>query len=165
MIVAVGVAASVGLGLFQMKRSMERAAEKTASSSAASASPSVPGTGRDVLQPVPDELVADAGKAMVGRIDLVLRVDGVQASLEGAPACRHTVRAHESTVGVARGGGQGTFDESALDACLASMRMLMRNRPAFVAVRRAGPAIVDAQLDALAAAVRRARWENVRVSY
>jgi hypothetical protein len=123
-------------------------------------------TGRDESKPlvpvIPQEIVIDAGKTPIARIDLVLRVDGIDVSSEGAPACRkdnHTTVRREPN-----GGGTGSFDENALRTCLLMVTSTIPGKRPVVTVTRAGEAVPTTYFDALVSAVRRMGFTEVVAS-
>lgn len=156
-VVAIAVVGVSWMGLRAMRRAEERARDAAdAASAAPTRDPSTP-----IVPQIPSEIIADAGKMQVARVDLVLRVDGVAVSSEGAPACR---RDNRSTIGrEANGGAPGSFDEAALQTCLAMLRAQLAGKVVVAAITRAGPVVPTEFLDALAAAVRRAGIEQVVV--
>src|SRR6516225_3526222 len=97
-----------------MKRAEEREGRADAGVTAPTRDPGAP-----LVPTIPSDVIADAGKTPIARLDLVLRVDGVAVSSEGAPVCRAN---NHSTIGRdPNGGAAGSFDESALRACLISV--------------------------------------------
>ena len=156
-VVAVAVVGVSWMGLRAMRRAEERSRYATdAGATTPTRDPSSP-----IVPQIPSDLIADAGKAQIARVDLVLRVDGVAVSAEGAPSCR---RDNRSMIGRAPDGGlPGSFDESALRACLATVRAQLAGKLVVAAITRAGPAVPADFLDALSAAVRRAGIEQVVV--
>lgn len=107
------------------------------------------------LPTIPPALVADA-KTPVARLDVVLRVDGVDVTLDGAPICRD---GHRRLVGREPGGVAGSFDEPALIACVRAVKP--EGRRMIALLTRAGPAVPTTFEDALVAALRRAGAEEV----
>jgi hypothetical protein len=110
-----------------------------------------------VVPPIPPGLVEDA-KTPVLRLDVVLRVDGVDVTADGAPACREGNR---HLIGRGSDGANGSFDENALVACI---RKLCAERAAarpIAIVSRAGPAVPVTYFDALVAALGRAGVADV----
>ena len=135
------------LALRQMTKSQETAYQQGHPSATTGRDPSLP-----IVPPIPSQIVADAGKTGVARLDLVLRMDGIDVSSEGAPSCR----AHNKTlVGRELGGSAGTFDERALAGCLTSLVLQYGERKPVAVVTRAGDAVPKTHLDALVAAVKR----------
>ena len=135
-------------------RSMTRAQVDAHADAAAAAAPTTtvdPGPPPPRVTPIPAAIVVDAGKAPIARIDLVLRMDGVDVSFEGAPACR---AGNRSLVG--NHGAPGSFDEGALQGCLGSLRATLGGKVAVATVTRAGPAVPVDFVDALIAATHRA---------
>ena len=157
-VVAIGVVGVSWLGLRAMKRAEERARDAAdAGGTAPTRDPNAP-----LVPAIPSDVVADAGKMPIARVDLVLRVDGVAVSSEGAPVCRNNNR---STIGRdPNGGAPGSFDESALQACLVSVLGPMQGKMMPVAtITRAGPAVPVEWMEALSAAVKRVGVEQVIV--
>ena len=119
-------------------------------------------TGRDpnaiIVPPIPSYILADAGTAGVMRIDLVVRVDGVDVASEGAATCR---RDNHTVVGRDRGGAVGSFDETALSNCLLGLLSKKGERLPVVTITRAGDAVPKTYLDALVASVKRVGVEHV----
>jgi hypothetical protein len=157
-VVAVGVVGMSWLGLRAMKRAEERARD-------ADAGMGTPAPTRDpgspIVPTIPSEVIADAGKTGVGRIDLVLRVDGVAVTSEGAPVCRSNNR---SMIGrQPNGGPPGSFDESALQGCFVSVLSQLSGKVPVVSITRAGPAVPVEWMDALSAAVKRIGVQQVLV--
>ena len=123
-------------------------------------------TGRDESKPlvpvIPKEVIEDAGKTPIARLDLVLRVDGVDVSAEGAPACRqnnHTVVGREPN-----GGGAGSFDEHALRNCLFTVLATLSGKRPVATLTRAGEAVPSIHFDALIAAIKRVGIADVIAS-
>ncbi|MGZ3456064.1 MAG: hypothetical protein ACXWUG_24670 [Polyangiales bacterium] len=108
-----------------------------------------------IVPTIPPALVGDA-KTPVARLDVVLRVDGVEATLDGAPICRD---GHRRLVGRAPGGANGSFDEPALIACVRAAKP--QGKKTIALVTRAGPAVPTTFQDALIAALKRAGADEV----
>lgn len=155
-VVALGVVAVSWLGLRAMKRAEERARDATSASAAPTRDPSSP-----IVPQIPSAIVADAGNADVARVDLVLRVDGVAVSAEGVPTCRNGNRSLVGRDGPT--GAPGSFDESALQSCLAAVRSQLGTKVPVATITRAGPAVPIDFVDALSAAVHRAGFTQVVV--
>ncbi len=157
MIVVIGAVLVLGyLALRQMTKNQEEAYEKTHPSATTGRDPSAP-----IVPPIPSQIIADAGKSGVARIDLVLRMDGVDVSSEGATACRQNNR---TLVGKEPGGAAGTFDERALTACIVSLLTRYGERRPVAVLTRAGDAVPKTHLDALVAAIKRAGVAEVVLS-
>jgi hypothetical protein len=115
-----------------------------------------------VAQPVPSGLptippaLAGDAKTPVARLDVVLRVDGLDVTLDGAPICRD---GHRRLVGREPGGVAGSFDEPALLACVRAVKPADRRLIALVT--RAGAAVPTTFEDALVAALKRAGADEV----
>jgi hypothetical protein len=107
------------------------------------------------LPTIPPALVGDA-KTPVARLDVVLRVDGLDVTLDGAPICRD---GHRRLVGREPGGVAGSFDEPALLACVRARKPAEKKLIALVT--RAGPAVPATYEDALVAALKRAGADEV----
>ena len=110
-----------------------------------------------VVPPIPPGLVADA-KTPVLRLDVVLRVDGVDVTADGAPACRNE---NKRLIGRASGDAIGSFDENALAACITKLRAERSSARPIAMVSRAGPAVPLTYFDALVAALGRAGVPDV----
>ena len=114
-------------------------------------------TGRDESKPlvpaIPQNIVDDAGKTPIARIDLVLRVDGIDVSAEGAPACRKN--GHTQVGREPNGGSAGSFDEGTLRSCLVSVIASIPSKHPVVTITRAGDAVPTTYVDALIAALQR----------
>jgi len=147
-VVAVAVLAVGYLALRQMTKSQEHAFPKPAPSATTGRDPSVP-----IVPQIPSQIVADAGKTGVARVDFVLRVDGIDVSSEGALSCRE---GNKTRIGREPGGGAGTFDDRALTACIASLMPTFGERKPVALVTRAGDAVPKTHLDAVVATVKRA---------
>jgi len=113
--------------------------------------------GSVVAPPIPPALLEDA-RSPVLRLDVVLRVDGLDVIADGAPACRDGTK---RLIGRASGDAPGSFDENSLVACVTKLRA---DRPAarpIAIVSRAGPAVPLTYFDALVAALGRAGVPDV----
>ena len=155
-VVAAGVLVLSWLAIRSMTRGQQQALPPQTSAT----------TGRDpsspIVPPIPFEIVADAGKQGVARLDLVLRMDGIDVSSEGALACRSN---NKTLIGREQnGGGAGSFNESALLACIASLRPGWGERKPVAVVSRAGDAVPKTHLDALVATIKRAGIVEVVLS-
>lgn len=157
-VVAAGVIGTSWLAVRQLTKSISEHAP------VADAAPTAFGTGVDPSKPlvptIPSAIVEDAGKKAIARIDLVLRMDGVDVSAEGAPACRD---GNHTRVGRASGGAAGTFDASMLTACITSVLAGIGERVPVATITRAGPAVPSEYVDALAAETKRAGVVQVLV--
>ncbi len=114
-------------------------------------------TGRDdglpLLTPIPSAIVEDAGKPGLVRVDLVLRVDGVAVTVDGARQCYDGPR---SLIGrEPNGGSSGSFDEGALRTCLLGVIKSAGVRKLVATIGRAGTGVPTTYADALVAAVKR----------
>jgi hypothetical protein len=155
-VVALGVVGVSYLGLRAMKRAEERGRDAAdVGTTAPTRDPNAP-----LVPAIPSDVIDDAGKTPVARIDLVLRVDGVAVSAEGAPVCRSNNR---STIGRAPDGPAGSFDEGALQACVMSVLAQMSGKAPVATITRAGPAVPVEWMDALSAAVKRIGLQQVIV--
>lgn len=146
----VGVVVISWLGLRKMTEAQKALVPDTGAASTASSL---------IVPPIPPGLVPDA-KTPVLRLDVELRVDGVDVTADGAPACRD---GNKRLIGRASGGAIGSFDEGALVACVTKLRA---DRPAaqpIAIVTRAGPAVPSTFFDALRAALTRAGVADVVV--
>ncbi len=110
-----------------------------------------------LVPPIPPGLVDDA-KSPVLRLDVVLRVDGVDVTADGAPACRD---GSKRLIGRGADGTIGSFDENALVACVTKLRADRPGAKPVALVSRAGPAVPSTYLDALRAALGRAGVPDV----
>lgn len=162
-IVAAGVLGTSWLALREMNAKLG-SDQDAPSSSAPIASGAGDGT-RDPSQPlvvpIPSAVVDDAGKQLLARVDLVLRVDGVDVTAEGAPACRS---AGHSRIGRDPAGAVGSFDERALSACLRDVLSALGDKRAVGSVTRAGGAVPTTYVDALVAVAHRAGIADVTVA-
>jgi hypothetical protein len=157
MIVVAGAVLVLGyLALRQMTTNQQQAFQKPAPSATTGRDPSMP-----IVPQVPSQIVVDAGKPGIARVDLVLRVDGVDVSSEGALSCRSS---NKTLVGREPGGVAGTFDERALSACITSLLPTFADRKPVALVTRAGDAVPKTHLEALVAAVKRAGISEVILS-
>lgn len=110
-----------------------------------------------VAPPILPGLV-EGEKTPVLRLDVVLRVDGLDVTADGAPSCRD---GGKRLIGRAADGAPGSFDERALLACLTTLRAGRPTARPIAIVTRAGPAVPETYVDALAAALRRAGVPHV----
>lgn len=149
-IVAIGGVAVIGWLALRKMTEAQRALATDAGIAAAT-------TGSVFVPPIPPGLIPDA-RTPVLRLDVVLRVDGLDVTADGAPACRD---GDKRLIGRASGDALGSFDESALVACVTKLR---GDRPAarpIAVVSRAGPAVPLTYFDALVAALGRAGVPDV----
>jgi hypothetical protein len=143
----IAIAAVIGISFFAL-RSMT--ARQRAAFTDAGASPA-----HSALATIPPALLGDA-RTPVARLDVVLRVDGLDATLDGAPICRD---GHRRLIGREPGGVAGSFDEPALLACVRAVKPADKRMIALVT--RAGPAVPTTYEDALVAALKRAGADEV----
>jgi hypothetical protein len=111
-----------------------------------------------LVPPIPSAIAADAGKQPLLRLDVVVRVDGLDVTANGAPSCRD---GHKRLIGRKTGGAAGTFDEGALASCIRRLLADHPNARSVAVVTRAGPAVPTTQFDALTAALGRAGVSDV----
>lgn len=156
-VAAVGIAVLSWLALRQMTAAQQKA---LANIDAPPAAPAV-SSGTTTVPPIPPAILADAGKTPVARLDVTLRVDGLDLVLDGAQTCRQGAR---RMVGRDPGGAVGSFDESALNACIAQIRGTRADARIVAMVSRAGPAVPTTYVDALSAALHRAGIADVVVT-
>ena len=110
-----------------------------------------------VVPPITQGIIADA-KTPVLRLDVVLRVDGIDVTADGAPACRE---GNKHLIGRASDGAAGSFDERALTMCITKLRAERPAAQPIGVVTRAGPAVPATYFDALVAALGRAGVADV----
>lgn len=125
----------------------------------AEASPATP-----LLVPqIPAAIASSATKAKtpLARLDVTVRVDGLDLALDGAPTCREQGK---RLVGRASGGAAGSFDETALATCVTIARTGRPDARFVAMVGRAGPAVPRTFVDALVAALGRAGITDVVVT-
>jgi hypothetical protein len=130
----------------------QRRALASADAAPAPPAPESVASGGTIVPQIPFALVADAGKTPIARLDVTLRVDGLDLVLDGAQTCREGNR---RMVGRESGGALGSFDEKALLTCLTVVRASRPEARLVALVGRAGPAVPTTYLDALSAALRR----------
>jgi hypothetical protein len=118
-------------------------------------------TGSQIILPIPTQILASAGKQQVLRLDIVLRVDGLDVTADGAPACRD---GNKRLIGRATNGPAGSFDENALSACIGALRAKVPTYKPVALVTRAGPAVPTTYLDALQAALGRCGISDIVVA-
>lgn len=123
---------------------------------AIAAPPASPGAQVMPTIPAPILSAAAAAKTPVARLDVVVRVDGLDLTLDGAPVCRD---GHRRLVGRAPGGEAGSFDETALVACMQGFRASDGQLVALIT--RAGASVPRTFVDALSAALRRGGAHDV----
>lgn len=154
----VAVVAVAGLSWLSLRKMTE--AQRSALADAGPAD-SGAAPGPRVVPQIPPALLADAGKTPIARVDVTLRVDGLDVTLDGAPSCRE---GNKRLIGRASGGAAGSFDEAALERCLQPFRAARAGSRLVAFVQRAGPAVPTTFVDALSAALRRAQMDDVIVS-
>lgn len=155
------IAGVVGLSWLALRKMTDTQKELLARVDAAVAQSSGATSGQQIVLPIPTQIVASAGKTPILRLDVVLRVDGLDVTADGAPSCRDGNR---RLVGRASSGASGSFDENALLACVAGLRQTLPTHRAVALVTRAGPAVPTTYLDALQAALGRAGITDIVVS-
>lgn len=157
LIVAVAV---LGLSWWGLKRMTETQKELLGKLDGAIATVATSGasTGQQMMLPIPSQILESAGKTPVLRLDIVVRVDGLDVTADGAPACRD---GHRRLIGRSSGNAPGSFDESALTACIAALRTKQPGHKPVALVTRAGPAVPATFFDALQAALGRAGVTDV----
>ena len=74
-------------------------------------------TSTQLVLPIPSHMLG--GKAPVMRLDIVVRVDGLDVTVDGAPACRD---GHKRLIGRGSSDAPGSFDEGALIGCINGLR-------------------------------------------
>lgn len=153
-----GVVAIAWLGLRSMTAKQRAAFAPDAAPHGSESDASPSGAGTTLVHPIPQAILDDAGKTPVARLDVVIRVDGLDLALDGAPACRD---GHHRQVGRAPGGGPGSFDAPALSACVAALRAQKPGARMVAMVTRAGPAVPATHGEALIAALRAAGIADV----
>ena len=149
------------IGVFYMgMRSMNREMARQAPSAPTPAM-SISGAPRAMGPlPIPQALVEKAAERGIARIDVTMRVDGLDVAFNGSLACREGNR---RLIGRASDGATGSFDAAALDGCIAGL-LRDRRKPMPVAiVDRAGPMVPVTYRDALVAELRKAGVEEVVV--
>lgn len=149
----IALLAVVGLTYLAIRKMTETQKELLGKVDAAVAQSSGAASGQQIILPIPTQILADAGKTNVLRLDVVLRVDGLDVTADGAPACRD---GNKRLIGRASSGAAGSFDESALLACISGLRQKVPTHKPVALVTRAGPAVPATYLDALSAALGRA---------
>lgn len=155
------IAAIVGLSWLALRKMTETQKELVGKIDAAVAQQSgVPGP--QLVPTIPEPILASAGKQQVLRLDVVLRVDGLDVTSDGAPACRD---GNKRLIGRAPNGPAGSFDESALLACIGALRAKFPTHKPVALVTRAGPAVPETFMDALKAALGRAGVSDIVVSH
>ncbi|MBI2395691.1 MAG: hypothetical protein HYV09_39360 [Deltaproteobacteria bacterium] len=154
----IAIVAVVGLSWLSLRKMTE--AQRGALVDAAPAQSAAP-AGTPMIPQIPPALRADAGKTPIARVDVTLRVDGLDVTLDGAPACRD---GNKRLIGRGSGGAAGSFDEVALDRCLQPFRAARAGSRFVAFVQRAGPAVPTTYVDALAAALKRAQIDDVLVT-
>ena len=155
------IAGIVGLSWLALRKMTETQKELLAKVDAAVAVSGGATSGQQIILPMPSQILANAGKSPILRLDVVLRVDGLDVTADGAPTCRDGNR---RLIGRASGGANGSFDENALIACIAGLRQKLPTHKAVALVTRAGPAVPTTYLDALQAALGRAGITDIVVA-
>src|SRR5689334_11312884 len=84
-VVLVAVVALAWLGIRKMTDTQKELLDKADTAFAQSSGAS---SGQQIILPIPTQILADAGKSDVLRLDIVLRVDGLDVTADGAPSCR-----------------------------------------------------------------------------
>jgi hypothetical protein len=110
-------------------------------------------SGQQMVLPIPTHILASAGKTPILRLDVTVRVDGLDVTADGAPACRD---GHKRLIGRASSNAPGSFDEGALIGCISALRAQHAAAKPVALVTRAGAAVPATYLDALKAALGRA---------
>ncbi len=149
----IAIAGVVGIGWLGLRSMTEKQRAALAPHADASVAAPLASSGPTLVVPIPKAILESAGKTPLARLDVVLRVDGLDLWLDGAPACRD---GHRRRVGRAPDGATGSFDEPALSACVAVVRAQRQEARVVAIVTRAGPAVPSTYGDALLAALRRA---------
>ncbi|MBL8716892.1 MAG: hypothetical protein JNL79_12900 [Myxococcales bacterium] len=143
LLVVVGI---VGIGWLAMRKMVQKQVD------AHPAVSSTVGGGVPVVPQVPAAIADDAGKAGLIRFDVTLRMDGLDVSVDGAPACRD---GHHRKIGRNSSNGAGSFDEAALTACLQPLLLTAGAKRPVALLVKAGPAVPSTYVDALIAALKR----------
>jgi len=156
-IAAVGVLVISWLALRSMNEAQRRALAKLD----AAPEPVTIASGGTIVPQIPPQVLADAGKTPIARLDVTLRVDGLDLVLDGAQTCREGNR---RMVGRESGGALGSFDEKALLACLTLVRASRPDARIVALIGRAGPAVPSTYMDALSAALHRGGIGDVVVT-
>lgn len=160
LVAAAGVVVIAWLGLRSMNEAQKKAAAPT--TDAQLAAPLV-SSGVTMVPPIPPPILASASssKTPIARLDVTLRVDGLDLTLDGAQACRN---GSKRMVGRDPGGAVGSFDESALTGCVTLIRGSRPEARVVALVGRAGPAVPTTFVDALVSALKRAGIADVVVT-
>lgn len=156
------VAAAIVVSSWLALRSMtdkQRSARGPTADASSRAMPAV-SSGVTLVPPIPAAIVADAGKTPLARLDVTLRVDGLDLALDGAQACRD---GSKRMVGRDPSGALGSFDEKALLTCVTLVRAARPEARVVAMIGRAGPAVPSTFVDALIAALKRGGVEDVVV--
>lgn len=151
LVVAVGV---VVIGWMAVRKMVS---EQSKAMSVASASANNGAQTAGVPQ-IPAQLLEDAGKLGALRFDVTLRMDGLDLTIDGAPACRD---GHRRKVSRNSGNAPGSFDESALVSCVQLALVSAPQRRPIALIVKAGPAVPSTYVDALIAALKRAGIADV----
>ncbi len=152
----------VGLSWFGIRKMTDTQKELLKQIDAATApTSSGASTGQQLVLPIPTHILQNAGKTPVLRLDVTVRVDGLDVTADGAPACRD---GHKRLIGRASSNAPGSFDEGALLACIGALRAKQATHKPVALVTRAGAAVPATYLDALQAALGRAGVTDVVVA-
>jgi hypothetical protein len=144
----------IGLSWYGLRKMTDTQKELVAKIDAAvTAQTSGASSGQQMVLPIPTHIVANAGKTPILRLDITVRVDGLDVTADGAPACRD---GHKRLIGRASSNAAGSFDESALIGCIGALRAQHAAAKPVALVTRAGPAVPTTYFDALKAALGRA---------
>lgn len=143
-LVVVGI---LGIGWFAMRKMVQRQVDAHPAASSAAV-----GGGAPVVPQIPPAIADDAGKAGLVRFDVTVRMDGLDVSVDGAPACRD---GHRRKVGRNASNAAGSFDEPALVACLQPLLLQAGAKRPVALLTKAGPAVPGTYVDALVAVLKR----------
>ncbi len=146
-------------GLRSVVRRTREASAPAASASVATSSSEIGSTGSGVW-PLPKAPIDRAGQRGVARLDVTMRIDGLDVALDQRPTCRDGAR---RWIGRAQGDAPGSFDQAALGTCLASIARDRRDRMLVAVIARAGSQVPTTYRDALEAELRRLGVEDVVV--
>ena len=118
-----------------------------------------------LVPPIPSSVLSarsDAGKGEPARLDIVMRVDGVAVSFDGAAACR---RGRQNLVGRSTNGAAGTFDEMALATCLRTLFDEHPSRSVVAFISRAGIAVPADHVEELRRTIEGLGVKDIVVSH